>query len=48
MMIVLDGLTISSEQEFHEKIAIAFSVTNFYGSNLNAYGTYSAPAWSAQ
>jgi len=35
-MIVLDGLTISSEQEFHEKIAIAFSVTDSYGNNLNA------------
>lgn len=36
MIIVLDGLTILSEQEFHEKIAIAFSVTVFYGNNLNA------------
>ncbi|WP_409317922.1 barstar family protein [Pseudomonas sp. KCJK9016] len=36
MIITLDGLTISSEQEFHKEIAIAFSVTDFYGNNLNA------------
>lgn len=36
MIIILDGLTISSEQEFHKKIAVAFAVTDFYGNNLNA------------
>ncbi|MFJ2280955.1 barstar family protein [Pseudomonas sp. NPDC087803] len=36
MIIEFDGLSISSEQEFHKRIASAFSVTQYYGNNLNA------------
>ncbi|QKV65141.1 barstar family protein [Pseudomonas sp. 43A] len=36
MIVELDGLSISSEQEFHKRIASAFSVTQYYGNNLNA------------
>ncbi|MFJ2488455.1 barstar family protein [Pseudomonas sp. NPDC087639] len=35
-IIEIDGLTISSEQAFHRRIASAFSVTQYYGHNLNA------------
>lgn len=36
MIIELDGLSISSEQDFHKRIASAFSVAQYYGNNLNA------------
>ncbi|WP_445178885.1 barstar family protein [Pseudomonas sp. McL0111] len=36
MIIELDGLSILSEQDFHKRIASAFSVTQYYGNNLNA------------
>ncbi|MED7666587.1 barnase inhibitor [Pseudomonas moraviensis subsp. stanleyae] len=36
MLIELDGLSISSEQDFHKRIASAFSVAQYYGNNLNA------------
>lgn len=36
MLIELDGLSISSEQDFHKRIASAFSVDQYYGNNLNA------------
>lgn len=36
MKIELDGLSISSEQEFHKRLASAFSVSQYYGNNLNA------------
>ncbi|MBC3271083.1 barstar family protein [Pseudomonas sp. SWRI81] len=36
MKIELDGLSISSEQDFHKRIASAFSVAQHYGNNLNA------------
>jgi ribonuclease inhibitor len=36
MLIELDGLSISSEQDFHKRIASAFSLAQYYGNNLNA------------
>ncbi|WP_150774484.1 barstar family protein [Pseudomonas fluorescens] len=36
MIVELDGFSISSEQEFHKRIASAFSVTQYYENNLNA------------
>lgn len=36
MIIELDGLSISSEQDFHKRIASAFSVAQYYGNNLNS------------
>ncbi|WP_259740502.1 barstar family protein [Pseudomonas moraviensis] len=38
MLIEFDGLSISSEQDFHKRIASAFSVAQYYGNNLNALG----------
>ncbi|MEZ1323580.1 barstar family protein [Pseudomonas fluorescens] len=36
MKIQLDGLSISTEEEFHKQISSSFSVTQYYGNNLNA------------
>ncbi|MBN6774824.1 barstar family protein [Pseudomonas granadensis] len=36
MIIELDGLSILNEQDFHKRIASAFSVSQYYGNNLNA------------
>lgn len=36
MIIQLDGLSISTEEEFHTQISSSFSVTQYYGNNLNA------------
>lgn len=36
MIIELDGLSISSEQDFHKRIASAFSWAQYYGNNLNS------------
>lgn len=36
MIIELDGLSISSEQDFHKRIASAFSVAEYYANNLNS------------
>lgn len=36
MIIELDGLSISTEQELHKQISSSFSVTQHYGNNLNA------------
>ncbi|WP_130912405.1 barstar family protein [Pseudomonas sp. Sample_9] len=36
MIIELDGLSISSEQDFHKRIASAFPVAEYYGNNLNS------------
>lgn len=36
MLSEFDGLSISSEQDFHKRIASAFSVAQYYGNNLNA------------
>ncbi|MCR8932919.1 MULTISPECIES: barstar family protein [unclassified Pseudomonas] len=36
MKIELDGLSILNEQDFHKRIASAFSVSQYYGNNLNA------------
>ncbi|WP_242270258.1 MULTISPECIES: barstar family protein [unclassified Pseudomonas] len=36
MIIQLDGLSISTEEAFHKQISSSFSVTQYYGNNLNA------------
>ena len=36
MIIELDGLSISSEQDFHKRIASAFSLAQYYENNLNS------------
>jgi len=36
MNVILDGLSIESEDDFHEAIAKAFNLPNWYGRNLDA------------
>ncbi|WP_371857534.1 barstar family protein [Pseudomonas sp. Irchel 3F6] len=48
MIIELDGLSISSEQDFHKRIASAFSWAQYYGNNLNSLWICSVRTWSVR